>query len=686
MAKKSEAQIKFSADTEGFRESLSEANKSMTLLRNELKLNSTELKGNAGDVELLSARQNLLQRELEASASKVSLTEQSLQKAKEILGENSAEYNKLANDVLRAKNQEAAIKNELDDVTKKLEAQDESLDDVEESVKKVGDGFTITKGVIADFISGAINGAISKIGEFASYLAGLPGETRELRQDMSTLETSFSNAGFSAETAKNTWKDLYAVFGEDDRAVETANNISKMAKNQQELDKWVTITTGVWGTYQDSLPVEGLAEAANETSKTGTVTGALADALNWSSEAAEMFSQYMGGDVVTAEDAFNVALSKCSTEQERQQLITDTLTQLYGSAAETYRDTAGAQMEAKEAAADNISAEAELAETIEPLTTKWTELKTELLEGAVPAFEGIIDKVSDANQWCKEHETELTIVAVAVGGLTAAVGLYTAAEGLKAFAVSTGAAAEGKATVAMGLHAAATAISTAATTAFGAAVAFLTSPITIVVGAITLLVGAGVLLYKNWDTVKEKAGAFKDGVVGKLSDLSKGGIEKFNALKEGASKVVEGVKDKFESGINKIKGFFNFKFKWPHLTLPHFSVSPAGWKVGDLLKGTIPKLSIKWYADGMVFTKPTVINTPYGLKGFGEAGEEAALPITTLRSYMREVLDDWSAGHVMGFEIDYDRLGNSVAKAMTRVDQSLVLNKREFGRVVREVI
>ena len=686
MARKSEAQIKFSADTKGLRDELSQANSSLKLLSNELKLNATQLKGNAGDIDLLTARQDILQRELEESANKVALTEQSLLNAKEMLGENSKEYEKLANDVLKAKNQEAAIKNELDEVTRKLNAQEETLEDTGEAAVTAGDGFTVAKGVISDFISSAVQGAINKLGEFVGYLTGLPEATRELRQDMSTLSTSFDDVGMSTDTAQETWKELYAVFGEDDRAVETANHIARMSENQKDLNNWVTISTGVYGKFQDSLDPAALAEAAVETKNCGTVTGALADALNWSEEAAKMFAQYMGGDVVTAEDAFNVALSKCTTEQERQQLITDTLTQLYGGAAESYRETAGAQMEAKEATADNILAEAELAEVLEPLTTKWQGLKTELLEGAVPAFESAIDCISEANQWVKEHETALTVAAVVVGGITIAIGAYAAAEGLKTLAVQAGRAAEGKATVAMGLHAAATAVSTAATTAFGTAVAFLTSPITLVVAGITLLTAAGVLLYKNWDTVSKKAVELKENVLGGISKLCEGGVKKFEQLKEGAGKIVDGVKEKFSNGIEKIKGFFDFDFKWPKIPLPHFSVTPAGWGVGDLLKGSIPKLGIKWYAKGMIFTKPTVINTPQGLKGFGEAGHEAALPIVTLKEYMRDVLDEWASGQVMGFDFDYDKLGNSVAAAMSKTDQSIVFNKREFGRIVREVV
>ena len=137
-----------------------------------------------------------------------------------------------------------------------------------------------------------------------------------------------------------------------------------MAKSEEELNDWVKITTGIWGTYQDALPVESLAEAASESAKTGTVVSTLADALNWSSEAAEMFAGYMSEDVVTAEDAFNVALAECNTEAERQALINETLLALYGSAADKYEETAAGVMSLNEAQADYNTTQAELAEKI----------------------------------------------------------------------------------------------------------------------------------------------------------------------------------------------------------------------------------------------------------------------------------------------------------------------------------
>lgn len=347
-------------------------------------------------------------------------------------GEGSDEAKELADKIDDLSGELKDNKKRMNDAARAADELDRSLDDAED---RDAGGFTVLKGAMADLVSEGIQAVIGSVGDMMSYFAGLPQETMELRQDFGTLTTAFDNVGLGAETATETWKELYKVFGEDDRAIETANNIARIADSEEELSKWVTITTGIWGTYQDSLPVEGLAEAAAETAKTGTVTGGLADALNWSSEAAAMFADYMSEDVVTAEDAFNVALSECSTEAERQALITDTLTKLYGGAADTYRDTTSAQMEAKEATAEQILAENNLASAIEPVTTAWQGMKNELLVGILPAIEVVSGSMVSALEWMEEHPVALKAIAAAVsvlaiglGGLAVAAGIYTAAQ------------------------------------------------------------------------------------------------------------------------------------------------------------------------------------------------------------------------------------------------------------------
>lgn len=659
-----------------------------------------------------------------------------------------------------------------------------STQDTAQAAEEAEGGWTMMKGVLADLVSNGIQAGIGKLHDLASAVWELPEATREYRTAMAKLDTAFSKANFSADVAAGTYRTLYRVVGDTDQATEAANLIANMAQNQKELQQWTTILTGVFGTYGDSLPVESLAETAAETAKTGTVTGSLADALNWSSEAATMFAGYMNKDVKTAEDAFNVALSKCSTEQERQALITETLTKLYGGAAEQYQETAGDILDANDATARLAEVQSQMGEAMEPANTAWQNLKTTLMESFLPiaiervqGLAGQIDALAGALSgvigWCQEHQTLLTVIGIGLGVLATAILAYN-----------------------ISLHATAiaTAVATAATGAFAAVVGFLTSPITIAIAIITALIAIGVALYQNWDTVsavlanvwnsiKETAATvwngIKDtllgvwngirsgvtngvnavkntvsaiwngiktvtstvwngikscvtGVVGGIKNGVSTGINAvkntvssiwhgiqsvtttvWNGIKSGVVRVVTGVKttvgnlfnglkntvssiwngiksaiitpvtaakEKVKGVIDKIKGLFHFSWSLPKLKVPHFGISPAGWKVGDLLKGSIPHLSVRWAAKGGIMRNPTLF-------GGGEAGAEGILPLERNTWWMDKLADIVTvrmAGQTQA--IDYDRLQGLVRELVDGMTQPIYFKDREVGRMVREVL
>ena len=94
----------------------------------------------------------------------------------------------------------------------------------------------------------------------------------------------------------------------------------------------------------------------------------------------------------------------------------------------------------------------------------------------------------------------------------------------------------------------------------------------------------------------------------------------FNSVKEAITNPIETAKNTVKGIIDTIAGFFsNFHIQLPHINLPHFSISPPGWQIGDLLKGSIPSLGIEWYATGGMFNGPSII-------GVGEAGTEFVVP------------------------------------------------------------
>lgn len=288
---------------------------------------------------------------------------------------------------LRTKiNQEQAALNknekELDQQTKALKEMGEESEDaakdtdkLTDSTGKTGKGFSALKGA-----AGVAVGAIAAVAAAAvagvKALLNLAESTREYREDLNKLQTGFQTAGFSAEDATAAYKDLYAVIGETDRSVEAVNHLAKLVDTEKDLATWTgTILPGVWATFGDSLPLEGLTEAANETARVGTLTGVLADALNWAG---------------VNEDDFQAKLDACNSESERAALITETLNGLYGDASEKYKELNGDIMDANRAASDFADAQAALGEAVEPLNTKFTELKTSILTGLSPALNQII--------------------------------------------------------------------------------------------------------------------------------------------------------------------------------------------------------------------------------------------------------------------------------------------------------
>lgn len=138
------------------------------------------------------------------------------------------------------------------------------------------------------------------------------------------------------------------------------------------------------------------------------------------------------------------------------------------------------------------------------------------------------------------------------------------------------------------------------------------------------------------DKVVNFFGNLKDNAVQKITDLKNKVTNIFNNIKTAIQNPIEKARDIVKSAIDKIKGFFNFEFKWPKLKMPHFGISPKGWEIGDLLKGKIPKLKIDWYAKAMnnpmILDKPTAFGmSPNGdIRAGGEAGKEVVAGANTL--------------------------------------------------------
>lgn len=379
--------VEIGGDTQGLSKALSNVNKNIRTTESSLKDVERLLKLDPNNTELLAQKQRLLGNEIESVGDKLKALKSAQSQVESQFGKGEIGIDKveaLKREIietetklnsLKTKSQQtaSAMTGNFSDIAQKTEKTKNSINDVTdktEKLKNVVSGVgTVFKGIGASVAAGigAVTGGVAAINNIAE-------STREYREDIGKLETAFETAGISQEIATETYKSFYSVLGEEDRSVEAVNHLAKLTQSQEDLQKWTNICAGVWGTFGDSLPIEGLTEAANETAKVGEVTGPLADALNWAG---------------ISEDKFNESLAKCNTEQERATLITDTLNGLYKDAAENYKTANGEIMNAQRAQSELTDATAKLGDALEPVSTSFKYLGANIVNDIAPGVDAI---------------------------------------------------------------------------------------------------------------------------------------------------------------------------------------------------------------------------------------------------------------------------------------------------------
>lgn len=683
MAKKTQAQIEFKAVTSEFTSGIKEVNSSLKTMQNELKLNSAQLKNNGEDADLLTKRQQVLQRQYDATSQKIELTEKSLEEAKRVLGENSTEYRNLENALLRAKTAQQNIQTEINQTSRRLEDLESSanntendieslsreLNDLGDSANSTEGGFTTLKGAIASFAGNVLSNVTSKIGELVGQLFELNEETKEFRMNMAKLDGASQQYGYSQEFTNQKIKEMYGYFQDDQVAVNAISNLEGLKLSEDELSSALSAGVAVWTAYGDSIPIESLTESINESAQVAKVTGSLADALNWAG---------------ISEDDFNLKLEKCNSTKERAQLITDTLNGAYGKSKETYDENTESLRANNEANMELIQKQAELGEAIEPVDTAFTNLKATVLEGITPAIltvsngiSGLVTAFQSLPQPVQTTILAIVAISLAIVGLIGSVGIISSVWG-----VLTGIFSAGIAVFA----------------GVGGAIAAISTPVLIAVAVISSLIAIGITLYKNWDTVKAKASSIWNGiksvisnvtssisstVTSKFNTIKSTATNSWNAIKNTTSTVWNGIKTTASNGLDWIKNkLFNFKPSWsiPKPKLPKVDIG-IGHKTILGASVPYPTFSISWHKLGGIFTKPTLFNTSSGLHGVGEAGAEAVLPLKGFYDYLDRKLSTLNS---RSETIDYDRLTKSVVSGLKEV--GIYMDSKPVGRLVAKEV
>lgn len=416
------------------------------------------------------------------------------------------------------------------------------------------------KGVLAGISVAAL---AASIGELVST-------TNEFKEDMGKLSVAAQQNSVSAGEANKAYRDMVGILGETDQSVEAVNHLFALCgDNTQALSDWTNIASGVYATFGDSLPLEGLTEAANETARVGQVTGPFADAINWATASAEELGGTLDGNVAaqdafyaaidggaTVEDAYTAALQACSDEGERAQAITDTLTGLYGEAGEQYQQTNEDVINYRQSQSDLTQAMSDLGQAFMPVVTGVTDMAAALVSGLQPAADWFVQN--------------LPIIAPILAGIATAVGILT---------------------VASMAQSAATTIATTAQGLLNAALS--ANPIALIVALIAGLIAAIVLLWNNSETFRNfVTGAF-DAIMSVAQTVIDAIVNFFTATVPNAIGVVVGF---FQNLWNTIVSVFNGALS----TVSGFVGNVVGFFTSDVPNGIGNMLSAAGRIPGQI--------------------------------------------------------------------------------------
>ena len=428
-----------------FNSQIKAINNSLREYGSELKALNSEFAENENSQDALIAKSRVMEKQLDAQRKKYSLLEteyskqvqklrelgEAYQKAAQENGETSVEAGKAE----RAFNQQAEAvsklsvamnetQNYINRLNNSISSNDKMLDQIDKGLRDAVTGYSdldkAAKGAsdsLDDIATGTKAQAFSDLADTISgvgdAMIGIVNDSKEYLQIMGQLEASSQRLGYSAGETEQVYTQLYGVLGDTQTAATATANLQALELSQSDLAQMTELAIGAWAQYGDSIPIDSLAEAINETAQGGKVIGTFADALNWAG---------------ISEDEFNEKLQSTNSESERAQMIMDVLaSQGLAGVAQKYRDTSAALIESNEAQAKFDEAMSRLAEQIMPIVSEVMSAAADAIVKFVDWFQQLPEPAQNAVKVIGAVIAAITLLSPVIFGIVGAIGALSLA-------------------------------------------------------------------------------------------------------------------------------------------------------------------------------------------------------------------------------------------------------------------
>ena len=671
--------IEIGADTVKLTRALGEVNVKTRETSKELKDINKMLKFDPKNTELLTQKQKALSEQVNATREKLDKLKEAEKQAQEQFkkGEISEQqYRALKREVIDTESKLKYYEKQLEDATSKQAELNRKLEEASKNFKNVGEkmgkiGGELTKKVTAPLVGVGV--ASAKLGiDFERSMSEVQAVTSATDEELAQLEKTAREVGRTTNKSASEAADGLKLMGqagwnvaesqtnlekvvklsstgniELSRATDLlVNGLATMGKTSEETDRYLDIlaktsnatNTDIEGLGDAFISVGGRFRTLNvDIDEGATALGVLATAGKTGSEAGKSLNAVLAnltaptgrakkaldelgvsafdsqGNFLGIEETLRLvenSMDGMTTEQKNMYISmiagkehTDTFTALMGGLDGTF-ESLTKEVKNADGSLDEMykTITGDTKGSIENLKSSLEDLMISIYKGLQPTIEkivGWIQKLTDKFNGLSPSQQENI---VKIGMLVASIGPLLKIGSKWILGISK----------VIGIIQAIIPI-----------IATLAGAISWPVVAIGAVIAVGVLLIKNWDLIKAKGTELKNSI-----------FETFENIRNTITNKINNARDAVFNAIEKIKSFFKFKWSLPPLKIPKFRIDGEF----GLNPPRVPKFKIDWHADGAIFTKPTIFNTPNGFHGVGEAGSEAVLPISKLNDIIADSL------------------------------------------------